>query len=229
MSAAPAFHIRAFGENGWLAQFESGGDAVALALYANAVADGLRTENGVIDSVAGIDSIAIRFNPCTMDAESSRDLLARAIRKARFKKTPAPVKKIEIPVCYGGAHGPDSDALCEKNELTFKELTEAHASTTYRVLMLGFAPGFAYMGPLSEKLNAPRLATPRARVAAGSVGVAGAFTGVYSLASPGGWNIIGRTPARLFDPNADAPFVFEPGAEVRFLPISEDEFKARAS
>ncbi len=219
MTGTAAFNIAAFGENGWIAQFADTGDMIALALHANKVAEKLRKEATVTDAVAGINSLAIRFDPAAVKAEDALAVFNIALDATPHDPAPAPAKYIEIPVCYGGESGPDFNDLCTNLNLTPAQLIEAHAAQTYRVLTLGFAPGFAYLGPLEPALRMPRLETPRQRVAAGSVGVVGAFTGVYPLPSPGGWRIIGRTPARLFDPHAPSPFLFEPGAEVRFVPM----------
>ena len=226
--SGPSFEIKPFGEEGWIAVFSPCRDDVSAALFANAVAKRLRKEtsipDGLTDAVAGIDSVTLRFNPVMISAAKARTILAGAIDATPFEQPPCDTKPIVIPVCYGGEHGPDFDSLCAYLGLTPQQLIEAHAARTYRVLTLGFAPGFAYLGPLDPVLVAPRLDTPRQHVEAGAVGVAGPFTGVYPLASPGGWRIIGRTPACLFDPKASSPFLFEPGAEVRFVAADPSEF-----
>lgn len=219
---APAFDIVEFGEAAWLARLD-GADMTAIALAANAVADRLRPQAGVTDAVAGIDSVVLRFDPAILDPAEARNRLAHNIRTARADLT-APKVKIEIPVCYGGEHGPDLEALSTTLSLSVSEIVRLHVSRKYRVLTIGFAPGFAYLGPLPEGLRTQRLGTPRARVPEGSVGVAGAMTGVYPLASPGGWPLIGRTPKKLFDAALKKPFLFSPGAEVSFAPITEETF-----
>ena len=225
----PSYEIKAFGGNGWVAVLAPGGDDIARALFANAVAKNIREKSAlkpiITDAVAGMDSITLRFNPARTAAQNVCSAFAEIIDATPFDQEPDETKHIEIPVCYGGAYGPDFDALSNQTGLTAPQLIEAHAAQTYRVLTLGFAPGFAYLGPLDPQLRAPRLDTPRPQVEAGAVGVAGAFTGVYPLASPGGWRIIGRTPKRLFDPQAPSPFIFEAGAQVRFAPISADDFE----
>jgi KipI family sensor histidine kinase inhibitor len=207
-----------FGENGWLAQFGEAGDDVALALHIHAVAATLRAGGAASEVVAGVDSIALRFDPRSTDGERVRASLDEALAGTPFGGVPPPARTIEIPIAYGGDFGPDLDDLCALSGLRPEALIEVHASVVYRVLMIGFAPGFAYLGPLDPRLRAPRLETPRARVAAGSVGVAGDRTGIYSLASPGGWRVIGRTSARLFDSGSAAPFRLVPGDAVRFTP-----------
>jgi inhibitor of KinA len=124
---------------------------------------------------------------------------------------------VEVPTRYGGPAGPDLEEVAALQGRTPEAIIAIHTSTVYRVYMLGFAPGFAYMGPLPPDLVTPRRATPRPRVPAGSVGVAGAQTGVYPLATPGGWQILGRTDLVLWDPFRDPPALFRPGQEVRFV------------
>ncbi len=227
----PIFEIKPFGGNGWIAEFSDSNDNIAAALFANAVARKLREETApaavFTDVVAGINSLTLRFDPARADAKEARAALADAIGATAFNQTSGDTKPMEIPVCYGGEHGPDFDDLCTHLSLTASQLIEAHATRVYHVLTLGFAPGFAYLGPLDPALHTPRLDTPRPRVEPGAVGVAGAFTGVYPLVSPGGWRIIGRTPARLFDPKAPSPFLFEDASTVRFAPITASEFSSR--
>ena len=220
--SAFAAKIVPFGEAGWLARLE-GGDMIACALAANAIAGELRTLRGVTDAVAGVDSVALRFNPSRLPPGEARKALEAAIRRAPAE-TAAPQSRIDIPVCYGGEYGPDLGALSKALSLKEDEIVRLHSMQPYRVLTIGFAPGFAYLGPLPEPLQTRRRATPRPRVAAGSVGVAGAMTGVYPLASPGGWPLIGRTPKTLFNAKSETPFLFAPGAEVSFTPIGEAAF-----
>jgi len=216
--------VTPFGENGWLATL-SGGDMVARALAANAAADALRCVSGVTDVVAGVESLVLRFHPEEMTSEEAKNKLEDALKTSAMQTVP-PGPTIDIPVCYGGEHGPDFEALCEKLSITGDQLIALHSSQLYRVLTVGFAPGFAYLGPLPSALQTGRLSTPRAHVPSGSVGVAGAMTGVYALASPGGWPLIGRTPKKLFDAHGAKPFLFSAGAAVRFQPIDEDAFNA---
>lgn len=129
-------------------------------------------------------------------------------------------RTIEIPVLYGGADGPDLDALAAHAGLTRGDVIERHAAGEYTVAMLGFAPGFPYLIGLDPALAMPRLETPRTRVAAGSVGIGGEQTGIYSRPGPGGWRIIGRTDAVLFDPLGDPPSLLLPGDRVRFVPVA---------
>lgn len=131
---------------------------------------------------------------------------------------------LRIPVCYHASLAPDLDSLAEHLQLTTDALIEIHVATTYRVFMLGFLPGFAYMGPVDQRIVAPRHTRPRSNVPAGSVGIAGAQTGIYPIQSPGGWQLIGRTPLQLFTPHQLPPCLLQPGDEVVMYPISLKEF-----
>jgi inhibitor of KinA len=132
---------------------------------------------------------------------------------------------VEVPVVYGGEYGPDIEFVARYNGLTVDEVIEIHSKPVYRVYFLGFLPGFAYLGRMDERIAAPRLEKPRLKVPAGSVGIAGKQTGIYPLESPGGWRLIGRTPLKLFDPAREPPTLLQPGDEVKFVPIDEDEFR----
>ncbi len=132
---------------------------------------------------------------------------------------------IRIPVCYETICAPDLLSLASIKGITTDELIRLHSSTTYRVFMNGFLPGFAYMGKVDETIAAPRLTTPRQKVPAGSVGIAGDQTGIYPMESPGGWQLIGRTPLALFNTDSSKPCLIEPGDQVQFYPISWNEFQ----
>lgn len=218
--------IKPFGERGFIAQLGGFSSDVDSGLFANAVARTLRNKNGVDDAVAGIDTITMRFDPARLDAKQAHAMLLDAASITPRNARSAAAKTIDIPVCYGGQYGPDFDALCTQLKLTPETLIKLHSAAPYRVITIGFAPGFAYLGELPKGLNIARLETPRLRVEAGSVGVAGRYTGVYSLPSPGGWRIIGRTPHALFDGREHHPFIFEPGDEVRFHAVTPGAFDA---
>jgi inhibitor of KinA len=135
-------------------------------------------------------------------------------------------KVIEIPVCYGGEYGPDLTELAAQHQLGIEEVITLHSREVYDVTMIGFTPGFAYLSGLDERLFTPRKKQPRKSVPAGSVGIADQQTGIYSIESPGGWQLIGRTPVKLFDPERTDPFLLKPGNRLRFRPITRDEFES---
>lgn len=146
----------------------------------------------------------------------SMEQLSNGSRKSRT---------VEIPVCYGEELGPDLDFVAEHNGLAEEEVIAIHARGTYLVYMIGFAPGFPYLGGMSGRIAAPRLQTPRTIIPQGSVGIAGEQTGVYPIATPGGWQLIGRTPLQLFQPQASIPSLLSPGDSVRFKPISREQYE----
>jgi len=131
---------------------------------------------------------------------------------------------LEIPVCYGGEFGPDLDQVALETRLTTEEVVELHTKQIYTVYMIGFLPGFPYLGGLDPRLSLPRLKVPRTRVPAGSVAIAELQTGVYPLSSPGGWRLLGRTPLKFFDPLKRPPSLITPGQRVRFRAVTEDEY-----
>lgn len=131
---------------------------------------------------------------------------------------------VEIPVCYGEQFGPDLEYVAKLNGLTPDEVVQIHSSAEYTVYMIGFAPGFPYLGGMSEKIAAPRLPSPRLKIPERTVGIAGKQTGIYPISTPGGWNLIGRTPVELFQPNAETPSLLRAGDKIRFKPISYQEY-----
>ncbi len=187
---------------------------------ARAVAAGERLERerprGFLGAVPGACTLYVELDPETAD----RPALSARIAAVETSSS-APVRRtLVIPVAYGGEAGPDLDELARRANLSPDEFARRHAQASYRVAFLGFAPGFAYLAGLPAELQAPRLATPRTRVAGGTVAIGGPYTGIYPGETPGGWRLIGRARAdvRLFDPDADAPALFRPGDAVRFDP-----------
>jgi inhibitor of KinA len=132
---------------------------------------------------------------------------------------------VEIPVCYGGELGPDLEYVAKYNGITPEEVIHIHSSGNYLVYMIGFAPGFPYIGGMSEKIATPRRESPRLKIPAGSVGIAGKQTGIYPIETPGGWQLIGRTPIKLFRPNDESPSLLKAGDKIRFKPITLEEYE----
>jgi inhibitor of KinA len=212
------------------------GDRVDAALSAQiaAVAQRLRESHpiGVLDIVPAYTTLALHYDPAAFGAGAPPyETLVATIEswlKTQTAATPPPGRLIEIPVCYGGAFGEDLEALAQSHNLSVEDVIAIHSGATYHVHMLGFVPGFAYLGGLDARLATPRRETPRPHVPAGSVGIGGAQTGVYPLDIPGGWQIIGRTPLQLFRPDAMPPSLLNAGDTVRFVPVSVQEFEARS-
>ena len=182
------------------------------------------TIRGLVEVVPTYRSATVYFNHLLTDAVTLTKRLQELMSEANTPP-PRPPTIHTIPVWYGGAAGPDLADIAGRAGLTPAQAAALHSSVTYRVYMLGFSPGFPYLGTVPDRIVAPRLPTPREQVAAGSVGIAGAQTGIYPQASPGGWRIIGRTPISPFSLTRPKPFLLAPGDQVRFIPINEDEFQ----
>ncbi len=190
---------------------------------AQALAAHLRKDGICFEVVAGIDSVVAQFDASALDAATARRRIEDSLVDGI---PPLPCRKelIELPVVYGGEHGPDLESVCHELGLSPDEFVALHTGTDYRVDMIGFTPGFAFVGGLDERLNVPRREQPRQRVEAGSIGIADGRTGLYALASPGGWSLIGRTPRPLFDANAANPFSIQAGMRIRFVAIRAEEW-----
>lgn len=165
-------------------------------------------------------SLLIRFDPLRTDHAALEAAVVGLLARA---EVPAVPRAIEIPVCYGGDFGPDLAAVAEHCRLEPQEVIARHSAPEYLVYFLGFSPGFPYLGGMDPALATPRLPAPRTRVPAGSVAIGGAQTGVYPVATPGGWRVIGRTPLRLFDAGREDPALVRMGDQVRFVPIDTAE------
>lgn len=181
---------------------------------------------GVIDVLPAFGSVAVYYD--IAQAGDYASLCARLKTIAASVETAKAGSEeprwVEIPVCYGGEYGPDLDVVAARAGIPAEKVVDLHTGADYRVHAIGFVPGFAYLGGLPEKLATPRRDTPRAGVPAGTVGIGGSQTGVYPVSTPGGWNLIGRTPLRLFDPAARDPAVLRAGDRLRFRAISAGEF-----
>jgi inhibitor of KinA len=176
---------------------------------------------GVLDVVPTFRSVAVYFDPLATDVDALRATLAADLERVRELEPGEPLehRRHRVPVKYGGEGGPDLAAVAEWAKLSEDEVIALHHGREYQVFMLGFMPGFAYLGTVDERIAAPRLDTPRASVPAGSVAIAGRQSGVYPSATPGGWRILGHTPVAVFDIQREDPFLFAPGDLVQFVPI----------
>jgi KipI family sensor histidine kinase inhibitor len=218
-------------------RFRPSGERALLAEYGDgidpAVNERVRTTTaqlkralpaGVEAVVPAYRSLLLIYDPLRTTPARLAEVLAALADDCRDEDVPVP-KVVEIPVCYGGAFGPDLDVVARHTGLTTGEIVALHGSVDYPIYMIGFTPGFCYLGGLDRRLWTPRRPTPRTAVPAGAVGIAESQTGVYPVASPGGWQIIGRTPLRLFAPEREDPFLYAPGDRIRFVPIGEAAFR----
>jgi inhibitor of KinA len=183
-----------------------------------------RTGSAVRDVVVGYVTLTVYFDPLHVDV-AWLDAEIRDIARRVPVEALEPGRVIDIPVCYGGELGPDLAEVSNACGCSEAEVIELHTSVEYRVFVVGFVPGFAYMGVVNERLALPRRAMPRTKVPAGSVAIAAGQTGIYPVETPGGWHILGRTPVRPFDPSRAEPVLFTPGDRVRFHVIDRETFE----
>jgi KipI family sensor histidine kinase inhibitor len=183
------------------------------ALAALVEAAGLK---GVMETVPAYASLVVHYDPLALSYSTLAAALREKISQAEETAFRKP-RRIEVPLRYGGEAGVDLEDVARYLRLQVRDVIRLHTQPIYRVYMMGFTPGFPYLGKLDPALNVPRLATPRTHVPAGTVAIAGSQTGIYPVPSPGGWRLIGWTPLTLFDPRADSPFLFAPGDEVKFV------------
>ena len=191
----------------------------ALNQRVHALSALLQNIPAVIETIPAYCTVLVHYDPLATTYNQIKNLIEEKISLVD-DATHRPSRRLEIPVLYGNASDSDFETVATTLSLSPSELIRLHSKREYTVYMVGFTPGFPYMGILNEKLTLPRLSTPRTRVPAGSVAIAGSQTGIYPVDSPGGWHIIGHTPLKLFDPTSDTPFLFSPGDTVKFIPTN---------
>lgn len=188
---------------------------------------------GFIEAVPSYNSLTVYYQPiivCSLypaqEKKSPYQIVSSFLSKlvaALETAQPSEQRQIDIPVLYGGEYGPDLEHVAFYNGLSIEEVIRLHSEAEYLVYMLGFAPGFPFMGGMDERIATPRKDSPRLSIPPGSVGIAGKQTGIYPLETPGGWQIIGRTPLDLFLPDCSPPTLLQSGDKVRFVPVSSEE------
>lgn len=181
--------------------------------------------DGVIEWVPTYDAVTVYYRPDEVTYDRACQVLANRL-KEDFQVEKECSETVFIPVLYGGDVGEDLPKVGKINGLTKQEVIDIHTGTDYLIYMMGFLPGFPYLGGMSKSIATPRLDNPRNRVPAGAVGIAGVQTGIYPLESPGGWNLIGQTPVKLFDRNREQPFLYQAGDRIRFVPIDKEEYES---
>lgn len=205
---------------------------VPVELVANAV-DALRAAGmqGVTDVAPGFASVAVFLDAARLDHDEAEALpdRIRAVLERAGDRPGREARQIDIPVCYDHAFAPDLAAVAQNAGLTTEQVVERHAAAAYRVRCVGFAPGFPYLDGLPPELHTPRRVMPRTSVEAGSVAIGGGQAGIYPFRSPGGWNVIGRTPLRLFSPHDEQPALLRAGDRVDFRAIDRDTFDSLAA
>ena len=218
-------------------RFRLGGDRALYIEVGDAISPEVnRRVKGLLDAIdeaaiEGVEalsptyrSILVYYDPLKIPLEELKQRLSDLGRALPDAST-SEARIFEIPTLYGGEFGPDLDFVASHTGLSPEEVIRIHAGTDYLVYMVGFNPGFPYLGGMSEKIAAPRLETPRVKIPAGSVGIAETQTGIYPLESPGGWRLIGRSPLKMFDPSRDPPALVEAGDLVRFVSIDEARYQ----
>ena len=188
--------------------------------------DDIKKENidGIVELVPTYCSLLINYDVLKIDYNTLVEKLKTFLNNNLETAEGEEVTQIEIPTLYNDEVGPDLSYVAEHNKLSKEEVIKIHTGTDYLVYMLGFMPGFTYLGGMSEKIATPRLESPRLQIYPGSVGIAGKQTGMYPSMSPGGWRIIGRTPLKLYNPDSDTPVYISSGDYVRYVSISEEEY-----
>ncbi|MBP1971147.1 inhibitor of KinA [Virgibacillus natechei] len=179
---------------------------------------------GVVEWLPTYTAISIFYDPYVI----SYDILKQRVlgMKDKIYHTDLPAAEvIHIPVCYGGEMGPDLLTVAEQNGLDERDVISIHSNKDYLIYMIGFTPGFPYLGGMSDEIATPRLSEPRPAITPGSVGIADQQTGIYSMETPGGWQLIGRTPLKLYDPTSASPILLQAGNYIRFFPVSMEEYK----
>ena len=179
---------------------------------------------GIVDMIPAFVSLLVNYNPLVISYEKLRVRL-EAILQMKTEAQETVRRVYEIPVCYGGEYGPDLQNIANHAGLSPREVIDIHMSRDYLIYMLGFLPGFCYLGGLDERIHTPRLQTPRLKIPAGSVGIGGSQTGIYPMESPGGWQLMGKTPVKTYDPDRQVPILVSAGEYIRFVEIDEAEFR----
>lgn len=178
----------------------------------------------IVECLPTYRSLAVYFDPLSVDSENIIKEIKQSL-SAISDDTVNSHKIISVPVCYGGSYGPDIDNVARHAGISVDEVIKRHSSNICHCYMIGFVPGFAYLGGMDDTIATPRLADPRTVIPGGSVGIAGKQTGIYPIDSPGGWQLIGRTPLKLFTPDAEQPTLIDAGYGVRFEPVTDCEYR----
>ena len=180
---------------------------------------------GIVELIPTYCSLLIQYDPMDLRYGQLRDRLEALVTQLDEVEMP-PKQVVEIPVAYGGEYGPDLGEVARTHNISEEEVIKLHSEPEYPIYMLGFVAGFPYLGGMNKAIATPRKKSPRLKIEAGSVGIAGEQTGIYSVESPGGWQIIGRTPLKLYDVNRNDPVLLKAGQYIKFKPITKEEFRA---
>ena len=212
---SPAMTLKPLGDSAWLVEFP--GEVPPGRVMGLVAALDQNRPTGVLDVVPSFDTVAVHYEG--VEGTGVRSWIESAVPKDSILEG----YEHQIPVCYGGEFGPDLEEIARLTKMSPDEVIALHSGATFTVAAVGFSPGFPYLTGLPARLQVPRRQTPRLEVPAGSVAIAGTQAGIYPFASPGGWQVIGRSAVRLFDPRASRPALLKPGDRVRFVPVEKWE------
>ena len=212
--------IAPYGDSALYLSYQSKGYNPQISATVLALSNKLRQSGHWEDVISGYDSLVASFNPYSLSLNEAGKRLEAALSEIPKTIAATPTRTIDVPVYYGGENGPDMEAVMHANNLSQDAIIDLHSETPYQVCMMGFVPGFTFLSEAPPPLHHPRHTEPRLSVPAGSVGIAGWQTGIYGLSSPGGWQIIGRTPLTIFDAARETPFLWGAGDKIRFVPTS---------
>ncbi len=199
-------------------------DEINAAIRAFNIALAKSEIEGIVETVPTYRSLTVHYRPEVIRYAPLCERLRALLESLDAIEIP-PASVIEIPLLYGGEEGPDLEFVAEHNHKTVEEVIKIHTSTEYLIYMIGFTPGFPYLGGMSEEIATPRLKSPRVKIPGGTAGIAGGQTGVYPIDSPGGWQLIGKTPVKLYDPDRACPILLEAGQYVKFRAIDRAEYE----
>ncbi len=223
MASISEYDIIPYGDSAFLVQFATKVYSETVTNHIHALIHSLQGHDHWEEVVPGYNSLLAYFCPAKFKPYEAKKVLIKALKNP-VAASKSVSKTIDIPVCYGGEFGPDMETIMESSGLSQQKIIKLHSEKSYTVCMMGFIPGFTFLSEAPQLLHHARRPTPRTIIPAGSVGIAGWQTGIYGLESPGGWQLIGRTPLNMFDKDRDAPFLVHAGDDVKFVPISPLEY-----
>jgi len=226
LNSVDRFYISEFSEDILLIELDETSEHLNYSSFFLSLSAFLRKKPDWVEVVAAENSIAVKYDDLKITDPKAKELIFTQVKEFDFKIESKLKTLLRVPVYYSNEFGLDFEQITKAKSLTNEELINLHSKTEYEVKMIGFNPGFAYLGDLDKKLRIPRLSKPRINLLPGSVGIAENRTGIYPFGGPGGWNIVGRTPMKLFDDKEENPFLIKQDMRVKFDPITKKEFES---
>ncbi|MDP6916362.1 MAG: 5-oxoprolinase subunit PxpB [SAR86 cluster bacterium] len=226
MSSDYRFYISDFSEDILLVELDQAPEHLNFSSFFLSLSTYLRKNLDWVEVVVAEKSISVKYDYLKTTDSQAKELILSLVKEFDFKAESKTKTLLRIPVYYSDEFGLDIEQITKTKSITIEELINLHSNIEYEVKMIGFNPGFAYLGDLDEELRIPRLSKPRINLLPGSVGIAENRTGIYPFGGPGGWNIVGRTPIKLFDENKENPFLIKQDMRVKFEPITKKEFES---